>query len=468
MRRNQLNQILADMNAEQYALTVGAATEKPLTSAFAKRRVIHAGVRGKPLMPGEWQNTWQALLERQPQPEPRAAYIHIPFCQHRCLYCGFFQNYSNEELETVYIDNLIKELRMSRDSRQLAGAPVNAVFIGGGTPSTLSPENAARLLTAVRECLPLANDYELTLEGRVNDLMPAKMETWLAQGVNRLSIGVQSFDTEVRRAVGRLDDTQTILRRLERLTRYNQAAVIIDLIYGLPYQTAAVWAADLDLLKQAAIDGMDLYQLNLYENSALQRAIDAGRVAPAATTAEQAEMFAAAEAELSGHMFSRLSICHWAKTSRERSMYNTLTKAGRSVIPFGAGAGGNVGGVTMHLTRDIAQYVRSIEQGHKPLAGMLLQPAGSGLHSTVVAQLERGYLNLNALAARYGPVVRELGTLLELWESRGLLESGPAAARLTVAGQFWYMNIAQSVLECLHALLDGEHSVAVQPVAAQG
>ena len=468
MRGGKLKQILGAMSVEQYNLTVGLSAEEALVSAFSKRRVVHAAVRGKPVMPAEWQATWQSLLGRKPKPEQRVAYLHIPFCRHHCLYCGFFQNYSAAELETAYIDSLIKELRMSRDSRYLAGGPVNAVFIGGGTPSTLAPQNAARLLTAVRECLPLANDVELTLEGRVNDLIPAKIEAWLANGVNRVSIGVQSFNTEVRRAVGRLDDTQTILERLECLSSYNQAAVIIDLIYGLPDQTGEIWANDVKLLKTAAIDGMDLYQLNIYEDSALQQAIHAGRLSPAATTAEQARMFAAAEAELSAQMFSRLSICHWAKTNRERSMYNTLTKAGRSVIPFGAGAGGNIGGITMFLNRDIEKYMKSIEEGRKPVAGMLVQPAGSDLHNTVVAQLERGYLNLQALAVRYGPVAFELEPLLDIWKTNGLLEIGPAVARLTVPGQFWYMNIAQSVLECLHALLDGEHSVEVQPIAAQG
>lgn len=468
MRGSRLKQILANMSPEQYALTVGTAAEESLAEAFVKRRVVHAGVRGKPIMPGEWQATWQSLLRQNPEPEQRVAYIHIPFCRHRCLYCGFFQNYSAAELEAVYIDHLIKELQMSRNSPYLSSGPVNAVFIGGGTPSTLAPQQVVRLLNAIRDCLPLANDYELTLEGRVNDLVPAKIEAWLAHGVNRVSIGVQSFNPEVRRGVGRLDDTQTILKRLELLTSYNQAAVIIDLIYGLPNQTDQVWANDVNLLKTAAIDGMDLYQLNIYEDSALQQAINAGKLPPAATTAQQARMFAAAEAELSAHVFSRLSICHWRKTNRERSIYNTLIKAGHSVIPFGAGAGGNIGGVAMFLNRDVGNYMKSIEQGHKPVAGMLLQPADSGLQNMVIGQLERGYLQLSALAACYGPAVLELESLLEIWQGRGLLEFGPAVARLTVAGQFWYMNIAQSVLECLHALLDGEHSVEVQPIAAQG
>lgn len=456
------------MDDRQYVLTVGTAKGEALAAAFAKRRVVHAGVRGTPLGPAEWQPAWQSVLRQATKPKPRTAYIHIPFCRHRCLYCGFFQNYADEDRETLYIDSLIKELQMSRDSRYLASGPVNAVFIGGGTPSTLAPHNIARLLDAVRTCLPLTNDYELTLEGRINDLEPARIEAWLAHGVNRVSIGVQSFDTGVRRSVGRLDDTATIMERLELLAGYNQATIIIDLIYGLPGQTGEIWAGDINLLNTAAIDGLDLYQLNIYQGNALQQAIQAGKLPPAATTAEQAGMFAAAGASLSANAFSRLSICHWGKTNRERSMYNTLTKAGCHVIPFGAGAGGNVGGVTMMLHREVAAYMQSIEQGHKPIAAMLQQPAGSELHNAVIGQLEQGYLNLKGLASSYGSEVLELGPLLDIWEARGLIEFGPAVARLTIPGQFWYMNITQSVLECLHALTAGRHTVEVQPIAAQG
>ncbi|MGL5511848.1 MAG: heme anaerobic degradation radical SAM methyltransferase ChuW/HutW [Sporomusa sp.] len=468
MQGSKLIKILDAMDTSQYALIVGSAGGDVLTAAFAKRRVVHAGVRGKPIAPAEYQAVWQSVLKQKPQPKPRVVYIHIPFCRHRCLYCGFFQKYPGQDLETVYVDHLIKELQMSQGSSLLAGAPVNAVFIGGGTPSILTPHNVARLLTAIRECLPLANDYELTLEGRIHDLVPDKMEAWLANGVNRVSIGVQSFDTKVRRDVGRLDDTETVLSRLEQLTAYNQAVVIIDLIYGLPNQDGGVWANDIDLLKTAAIDGLDLYQLNIFKDSVLEQAIKAGKLAPAATTAEQALMFSQAEAELSDSGFSRLSSCHWGKTCRERSMYNTLTKSGSSVIPFGAGAGGMLSGMTMFLHQDLEKYLQSIEQGIKPIDFMSLQPAGSDLHSMVVGQVERGYISLHELAAHYGPQVLELKPLIAIWQERGLLQAGRTAARLTVAGQFWHTNLAQSVLECLHALRDGERLVEVQPIAAQG
>jgi oxygen-independent coproporphyrinogen-3 oxidase len=414
------------------------------------------------MQPQEWQPTWRELM-RQPSPRgKRVAYLHIPFCLHRCLYCGFFQNVSVDERETAYIDRLIRELQMSYQDCYTTSGVINAVFIGGGTPSTLSPRNAARLLQAIRSYLPLTNDYELTLEARIHDLVPEKMAAWLENGVNRISIGVQSFNTGVRQTVGRLDARDVILERLQQLSAYDQAAVIIDLMYGLPYQSREVWLEDLALLSMAAVDGWDLYQLNIYETSALKTAIETGRLPPAASIAEQARMFAVAEALLADNLFSRISVCHWAKTNRERNMYNTLTKSGNAVIPFGSGAGGSIGGISLSLDRDLTSYMNSIDKGEKPIIAMRQPHLVQGLQNAVLGQIKQGHLDIRSLAAQYGSDVMELEPLLKTWEARGLLNNGATAARLTVAGQFWYMNIAQTVLECIHALFAGERSLPLQ------
>lgn len=450
----RLDRLFAAMSPEQVELLVGMETSDPLAAAFAGKRVLHAGLRGSAIGEEAWQPLWQSLMRASPPPGKRVAYVHIPFCLHRCLYCGFFQNVSSEEQETAYIDRLVQEIAMGCRTRYVTGGRIQAVFIGGGTPSALSPRNAARLLAAIRR-LPLANDYELTLEARVHDLLPAKMDAWLDHGVNRISIGVQSFDTRVRQAVGRLDPREIVLERLRQLSAYEQAAVIIDLMYGLPYQEREVWLRDLALLGEAAVDGWDLYQLNVYENSDLKQAIAAGKLPPAAPVAEQAWMFATAEKLLADNLFSRISVCHWAKTNRERNMYNTLTKSGNAVIPFGAGAGGSVGGVSLALDRSLPSYIKRIDQGEKPIVAMRQPHAVQGLQNAVIAQIRQGHLQLAALAAQYGAEVMELEPLLKTWETRGLLQSSGTAARLTVAGQFWHMNIAQSVLECLHALVTG-------------
>lgn len=107
-------------------------------------------------------------------------------------------NGTSQSIEDKYIDGLIGELKLASESPRLKDGLIHAVFIGGGTPTSLSPANSERLLKAIKEYLPLANDYELTLEGRIHDLIPENLEVWMNNGVNRMSIGIQSFNTEVR------------------------------------------------------------------------------------------------------------------------------------------------------------------------------------------------------------------------------------------------------------------------------
>ena len=238
------------------------------------------------------QKVWRDIMAKPVEGHPtQMAYIHIPFCKTKCLYCPFFQNGTNQDEEDRYIDHLVKDIEMGADSPRLSSAPIQAVFIGGGTPTSLSPENAGRLLSTIQRCLPLANDYELTFEGRVHDLVPEKMDVWFRNGVNRMSLGVQSFDTKVRQAVGRIDDGETVFSHLQELLSYSQCAVVIDLMYGLPYQTMDVWHKDVETLVESGIDGADLYQLNVFEHSDLNLAIQRGKLPPAALTQVQSAMF---------------------------------------------------------------------------------------------------------------------------------------------------------------------------------
>lgn len=467
--KTSLADFLASLSVEQYALTVGNNSANPLRDAFAKKRVVHPGVRGQMVAPGERMRVWQNLLAAPADlSKARAVYFHIPFCTKMCLYCGFFQNYTDEERESLYVDRLIDELKAAHTKPYFSDAPIQTIYIGGGTPSALSPNNVSRLLTAIRDYVPLANDYELTLEARVNDLVPEKIETWFAGGVNRISVGVQTFNTKLRQMMGRIDDRQTIIDRLKILAGYRQAAIVIDLIYGLPGQSQTDLLDDLAVFDKLPIDGMDLYQLNLFDVSPLKKAIDAGSIPSAATTIQQTELFAVAEQYLNDRAYMRKSNCHWAKTGRERNLYNQLSKCGAEIFPFGSGAGGNIGGYSLYLQRDLKKYITGVGEGEKPMLFMAMQSPSQELHNDILKQLEQGYFNLPLLVAKYGESVQELDYLLDLWEKHGLLLRGALLHKLTTAGRFWQMNIAQSLLECAEALLEGNKQFIVERIAEQG
>lgn len=455
------------LSAEERALQFGVETADPLTEAFPRKRVVHAGLQGQVLPADQAQDIWQRLMAQRPDRNRlQTAYIHIPFCKTKCLYCGFFQNGTNQDEEDHYIDCLVQELEMAADQPRLRDGLIHAVFIGGGTPTSLSAANARRLLQTIRRCLPLANDYELTLEGRIHDLVPEKMETWLRCGVNRVSLGVQSFHTQIRRQVGRLDDQDTVLKNLAALKAYEQCAVVIDLIYGLPGQTERVWKEDLDALVASGVDGADLYQLNVFEDSDLSRAIESGRLPPAATTEEEAHLFALARDYMDRHAWKRLNICHWSCSNRERSLYNCLARSHAAMFPFGSGAGGHIDGYSTMLHRSLLPYEAMIEHGQKPFMALIKQNDLQNLVDTVQQQLEQGYLNLDGLAAAR-PELAGLRWLYQLWEKRGLVQDTGVLCKLTAAGEFWQVNVTQTTLECMQYLLTGKNGLAMEGIAAQ-
>ena len=452
---------------KQRNLQLGLACDNPMSGAFPHKRVVHAGLNGTLISPKESQSVWDTVMRGTPKRgQMQCAYIHIPFCKTKCTYCGFFQNGASQSIEDNYIDGLIGELKLASECPRLKDGLIHAVFIGGGTPTSLSPANSERLLKAIKEYLPLANDYELTLEGRIHDLIPENLEVWMNNGVNRMSIGIQSFNTEVRQMVGRLDTKETVLERLAALKAYGQCSVVIDLIYGLPGQTMEVWEQDLADLVSSGVDGADLYQLNVFDGSDLNRDIASGKVPPAATTSMQGDMFEFGRTYLEARAYRRLSAAHWSANNRERSLYNILAKAGVPMFPFGSGAGGNVDGYGMMLHRALKPYEDMVSRGEKPFMALMKQSDLQPFVNQVVSQLEQGYLDINTLVAMDSRL-DELNWLYKLWEKRGLVSYNGLLYKLTSAGEFWTVNITQSTLEAMEYIITGKNSFALESVAAQ-
>ena len=420
---------------KQRNLQLGLECDNPMSGAFPHKRVVHAGLNGTLVSPKETQAVWDTLMNGTPKTgEMQCAYIHIPFCKTKCTYCGFFQNGTSQSVEDQYIDGLVSELKLASERPRLKDGLIHAVFIGGGTPTSLSPANSERLLKAIKEYLPLANDYELTLEGRIHDLIPENLDVWMANGVNRMSIGVQSFNTEVRQMVGRLDTKETVLERLATLKAYGQCA--------------------------------DLYQLNVFDGSDLNKDIANGKVPAAATTAMQGDMFEFGRKYLDERSYRRLSAAHWSANNRERSLYNILAKAGVPMFPFGSGAGGNVDGYGMMLHRALKPYEDMVSRGEKPFMALMKQSDLQPVVNQVVSQLEQGFLNIISLVT-LDPRLEELNWLYKLWEERGLLTYNGLLYKLTAAGEFWTVNLTQSTLEAVEYIMTGKNSFAMEAVAAQ-
>ena len=469
---NTFEKKLAALSEEARGWLLGTKSANPLGCAFTKKRVVHPGAGGKRMImdKAEQAAVWANLMAQTPDPaDERAVYIHIPFCDKKCSYCGFFQNFTREEAAHHYVDVLIQEIEAAADTPYVTGAPFQAVFFGGGTPTALSDVDLARLVRTVREWLPLTSDCEITLEGRIHDLSESKVEAAMNAGINRFSLGVQSFDTRVRQAIGRIDDRETVIGTLRRMVEKQGAVVIADLIYGLPYQSMEVWENDVRTQFEIGIAGGDLYQLNVFPSSELARRIESGDLPMLPTTEEQSEYFKRGlEIVAENPMARRIDTTHWTTDHRERSIYNTLAKRGNDIIAFGSGAGGFIGEMMWRNHGGLAPYEKMVEEGAKPFQFMGEQADGHRMHSEIGDQIEHGYLYAPFFQKKYGvDLAMEMEPLLAAWAENGLITRTATGFCLTLAGEFWHDNLIQGFLEAYALTQEDEVKLRKENVALQ-
>lgn len=198
-------------------------------------------------------------------PPPLSLYIHFPWCLRKCPYCDFNSHAAKDTLpETEYIDALIADLETNLP--QVWGRPVISIFMGGGTPSLFSAASMERLLSAIRARLPLQPDAEITLEANPGTFEAEKFAAYRAAGINRLSIGIQSFNAKHLQALGRIHNDQEAHAAIAIARQYFDN-FNIDLMYALPGQTLAEVTTDMATALAAQSTHLSAYQLTLEPNT---------------------------------------------------------------------------------------------------------------------------------------------------------------------------------------------------------
>ncbi len=429
-----------------YAVQPGA---DPLRAAFARRQFVVPWQGCEAVL----EDDAEAALSRifaTPRREPAVAYIHVPYCQNHCLFCGFFQNSWRADVSADFVDDVIAEIARQAQTPLIASAPIEAVYIGGGTPSALAAEDLARLVAALHRHLPLVADCEITVEGRTYDFGLDKAKAALDAGANRISLGIQSFDTALRKRLGRKasgEEAQTFLSELVALDR---ASIGCDLIYGLPGQDLDVWRKDVQTAIDLGLHGLSIYALNVWPTGPLSKAIGSGKLAAAGTLAFQAEAYAAAAELLTGHGRRQISQAHFISSARERNRYNKLVKAGATCLAFGPGAGGQAHDHRWRNIVDIPRRRALVGEGRMPIEGLAVMPRDQRARTLIAAGLEGGALDLAAVEAAAPGFLSAASPLVEHWAQAGLGALEAASFRTSRAGAFWITTLTNG----LYAVLD--------------
>ncbi len=211
-----------------------------------------------------------------PASRPVGLYIHVPFCQSRCIYCDFYSTTCGREQREAYVKALCREVKVRQDEAE--GSPLSTIYIGGGTPSCLAAEGLERIFAAVDAGFCKVGDAEVTLEANPDDITPALCRRLKAMGVNRVSLGVQTFNDAALRFLRRRHTAEQARIAVETLAAEGIENLSIDLIYGLPGQDVADWKADLRQALGLPVTHLSAYALMFEEGTRLTALRDRGEV----------------------------------------------------------------------------------------------------------------------------------------------------------------------------------------------
>ena len=377
---------------------------------------------------------------------PLALYVHIPWCVQKCPYCDFNSHEARGEIpEADYISALIADLESSLPL--IWGRTVSSIFFGGGTPSLLSGAGLDRLLTAIRILLPLLPDAEVTLEANPGTVESAKFAAFRAAGINRLSLGIQSFNPAHLKALGRIHDGEDARRAIEIATAHFDN-FNLDLMYGLPGQTLEEALSDVETALAFAPTHLSCYQLTLEPNTAFAAA------PPVLPDPDRcADMQEAIEDRLAAASFAHYETSAFAQHGRQcRHNLNYWTFG--DYLGIGAGAHGKLtlyDGKRWEVRRQMRwkqpkQYLAQVAQA-KPIQEEF---------SVEMADLPFEFM-MNALRLNQGfePELFEMRTSLPLFaienelrhaEQQGLIERQPQRIAPTRQGQRFLNRLLETFI----------------------
>jgi len=363
---------------------------------------------------------------------PLSLYVHFPFCEHRCHYCDFAVYRTRNPPVDEWLECVEREVEhwfgQAGWNRPL---PVESVFVGGGTPSLMGDRMAVLAKTLRRSFVSSPASTEWTAESNPVSLDSAVARSWREAGVNRLSVGVQSFDDDVLRWLGRLHDADGARRALAAARSAGFEDVNVDLIFGLPDSLERDWRAEVEAALEAGVTHVSTYGLTAEPHTPLGRRVGSGEVHMLGGEGYAAEYQSAVEA-LEENGFVHYEVSNFALAGRE-CLHNWHYWDGSPYLGLGPSAHSYVGGTRVWNVSRWKAYRMALLGGESPLEGHELLGAGeSRLERLWLAlRTNRGIVATDPLAEVVGA---NAGDLLAAWRAAGWVVPDDSGVRLTAEG----------------------------------
>ena len=389
----------------------------------------------------KWNAARSQIYTASSNPDQMAGiYIHIPFCRKACHYCNFHFSTSLEKAEAVEA-SILKEIALRSSEINEA---VQTIYFGGGTPSILAPEAINKMLQAIKTHYAISSDPEITLEANPDDITAEKARAWKRMGINRFSIGVQSFADENLQWMNRAHDASQSIQCIQTIREAGFDNFSIDLIYGTPGQTQQGWIKDLEKAIEMKIPHLSCYALTVEEGTALHHMIGSGKKEKISAD-EQAERFEALVQLSSLAGYTHYEISNLALPGKE-SKHNSAYWEGKPYLGFGPSAHSFSGTKRSWNIADNLKYSQSIEAGILPHEEETLREIDQ-LNEYIMTSLRsiKG-MEKEIIKTRWGnDKLQIISTAIEQFIRSGKIMSTENAWVLSGEGRFFADGIASSL-----------------------
>jgi putative oxygen-independent coproporphyrinogen III oxidase len=369
---------------------------------------------------------------------PAGLYFHIPFCKRKCPYCDFYSITGREHM-AAFVAALQREIAL-RSAPEMA---VNTVYFGGGTPSLLPPDAVGDLLATVKTRFNLLTNAEVTLEANPGAIGRDALKRLREIGVNRLNIGVQSFQDDALRFLGRIHNRADADVVIDQARSAGFDNLGLDLIYGLPGQTLSGWVADLEQALVVRPEHLSCYILTFEPGTPMTRDLDRGRLTPPKES-RVVEMFETTASFLTRNGYNHYEISNFARTPDFRSRHNMKYWHFEPYLGFGPSAHSYRNRTRSWNLADLALYLQRLAQDRRPEGGReVLSGEQQVLEALLLGlRLKDGFSIADFEQHFHLSVKATFGRLINQLTEEGCLADRPGRCALTMKGMRYHNSIS--------------------------
>ena len=323
------------------------------------------------------KSSFEAMLEIKPDDRKKAIYVHTPYCDKICSFCNLNRKQLDGSLDS-YAEYIASEFDKYGQTTYFKESTFDVIFFGGGTPTVYKPKQLEIILQSIQRNVKLGENYEFTFETTLHNLTEEKLEVMMKYGVNRLSVGIQTFSERGRIFYNRTYSKNEVIERLKKLKNFFKGEVCVDIIYNFPDQTIEEVIEDARIVKKLELGSASFYSLMVHEGSKLSKDIEAEKVIIEEDMKKDYLLYSHFVDEiLRENKYHILELTKIAKNGGDTYQYIQVRNSGGDTFPIGVGAGGSVQGIgVFRMNKEMSFYSKQTEYHAKfaKLSGIMQFP----------------------------------------------------------------------------------------------